>query len=54
MNLIEIKKPTHDQERKINTGKENFDKMMETIKPFLKEKSVIHHNSDIDWSHCEA
>jgi hypothetical protein len=51
--MIDIARATDEQGERLNRGKQDFDKMMETIKPFLKEKQPRYHNSEMEWSHCE-
>jgi hypothetical protein len=51
--LLEIQKPTADQEEKLKSGTVGYRKMMETIKPFAKGKSYIQRGSNSEWQSCD-
>lgn len=53
MNLIEIEKPNHDQKLRIDQAREDFNKMMESIKPFSKKHQTRTDNQKIEWTFTE-
>jgi hypothetical protein len=53
MESIEIQKPNSAQKEKFEKAQPDFERMMETVKPFSKKRTIIRHDLRTEWHSCD-